>query len=1303
MRHTLHLETCNDHERTMTMTPPPFRRRRRHRLAADVSLVLALALLFLLAAPAPAAASPKPALRYPLASQFVPPIRTSAPYFFALHRDTFDAAGSANVFVSVAPLPPWLSFDTATLQFSASNVPVLGMLQRVPVAMMLLNVTASAAHPEDDDGALVVPMTIPITTIPPPDLINPIMYQLEVMSRNRVLPAGAAVLRMPKTGTRVLYLPLSPDTPTTLPAISATTFISPNASYPVAYDLYDSMTFDLPAWLRWDRAARVLAVQAAEPGYRALALAASNVPGWRGGPVEPFTLKLGNRPPRARNATTIRIVVPRGASINATLASLFDDPDGDPLSVSIAPAPGQIALGTLAVSDDEGVLTGTASRSVTLVATATDVVNATASVRVHLAVDGHDPLAIPAACAALGTPAAACVALAVNDSAPWAWRVPDDLFTLPAGAALAAMTYTCSPAPPAWLKYDPASRTFSGTPAAGAAPLVITIQATDTFGGMADVTVALTVNGATAATAGGTSAAADAKSNSVLAITVACICAAGFAVTLVALVLYYKPFAKDGSGGTAGGRRKSDMYFESIPPGTGATTATTSMGSVDVTHPAHPPTTGGRRPRRDGSLLSFRGSIQSFRSRSRPASVAPDATPVSVRGSLGGSGSASVHPLAAASPHKFHDDDDSGNAHADDAASHVVDVDDDEPIPPKQQHEIDMFASSDPTASTPATSSGSSGPKNAAVRYAPTASRPMLFADGGCDLGMQSFEASIVDCTVLTRKGSNGSGSGSGGDAGRTTTQSTSMDPISSPPSLTPPVGPRPTPSSSLGRLPTVRGELLRKCLARVERERLIAQEAEAARLAAATGATGAGAGSPVPAPALVAAMSASSALAAALNYGDSPDVSSTAASTSSDQSTTPLSEPVDGILVRSDSQQTSLDEMSSSSPRVMTSSSELSEFDSDEEEEESVYHTNDEPPTSASEPEQSSAALLSGLLDAYAKQSEATATASSSSSGYSSSEGTTTGSSATTTTVSESTSANTSPPSSSLLARRSGPGPALQLTVDTASRPPPPPLPVPAPAAAAANTSAYSASANSSFSLGLGLSPPFSPLCDVAVRHLIAYTDIPFRYILTLPGGLDPDRVLTRITSAGGPSLSSSRFGPATPSSSAGGSPLPGSYHASPVGDSGTDLRGLLPAPAGSDASVHSRGGIGAGVPEVYVQPAGTGAREAARMTYPNRFQTLSMAGSAGAAAVVPPSPGVQDPPPSATSALGLLMPLATSTQVQVSAPWLSIDVDVARGSGGVLRGTPGAVHAGSWVVEVLDGRSNAAVWKAVVKVLVQ
>jgi hypothetical protein len=200
--------------------------------------------------------------------------------------------------------------------------------------------------------------------------------------------------------------------------------------------------------------------------------------------------------------------------------------------------------------------------------------------------------------------------------------------------------------------------------------------------------------------------------------------------------------------------------------------------------------------------------------------------------------------------------------------------------------------------------------------------------------------------------------------------------------------------------------------------------------------------------------------------------------------------------------------------------------------------------------------------------------------------------------------------------------------------------------------------------------------MMDPPTRRLIAYSGIPFQFILTLPGGLKQENIYSCIRSL---EYGMDPFMYKEQSQAFGSTEKLGSYRSEDLSRS-------------SFRDVQSR--------QTIIQAASdANPREKARMTYPNSLGTLSYGGEALGIREDHVDSGIDHSQDAASIKAGLAMSLQNSTQLNLASLWLSVKIE-AQNRTGVLRGLPSSSHAGEWAVDIFEESPRQLVWKGIVKV---
>ncbi|GLX55621.1 hypothetical protein Pcaca02_09300 [Pectobacterium carotovorum subsp. carotovorum] len=183
--------------------------------------------------------------------------------------------------------------------------------------------------------------------------------------------------------------------------------------------------------------------------------------------------------------------IAQGGNLNVTVpAGTFTDPDGDTLTLSATLADGTALPAWLSFNPATGTFSGTPANgdvgSLTIKVTATDGSNASVSTTFGLTVTNVNDAPVVS-----GTIAAQSIAQGGSLNV----TVPAGTFTDPDGDTLTlSATLADGTALPSWLSFNPATGTFSGTPANGdVGSLTIKVTATDGSNASVSTTFGLTV------------------------------------------------------------------------------------------------------------------------------------------------------------------------------------------------------------------------------------------------------------------------------------------------------------------------------------------------------------------------------------------------------------------------------------------------------------------------------------------------------------------------------------------------------------------------------------------------------------------------------------------------------------------------------------------------------------------------------------------------------------------------------------------------------------------------------------------
>lgn len=243
-----------------------------------------------------------------------------------------------------------------------------------------------------------------------------------------------------------------------------------------------------PAWVKFDAATRTLSGIPDDASVGQLVLVVLATDNYGAGTGIGIALNIGaaNRKP-VLNAAPADAKALRGTQFSYTVpAGLFTDPDKDALSYSVTLEKGASLPSWLSFDAKTGVLSGTPSalEHLVLAVTATDAHGLIAQTLMKLDVENR----VPAFSAWSQVPGGAA-----NES--WKFTVPQSSFT--DGDAGDVLTYAASAADggalPAWLSFDAATRTFSGTPPAVGAYQVL-VKASDANGATASALLPITID-----------------------------------------------------------------------------------------------------------------------------------------------------------------------------------------------------------------------------------------------------------------------------------------------------------------------------------------------------------------------------------------------------------------------------------------------------------------------------------------------------------------------------------------------------------------------------------------------------------------------------------------------------------------------------------------------------------------------------------------------------------------------------------------------------------------------------------------
>ncbi|MCL6332494.1 tandem-95 repeat protein [Pectobacterium carotovorum subsp. carotovorum] len=248
----------------------------------------------------------------------------------------------------------------------------------------------------------------------------------------------------------------------------------------------------LPAWLSFNPATGTFSGTPANGDVGSLTIKVTATDGSSASVSTTFGLTVTNvNDAPVVSGTIAAQSIAQGGSLSVTVpAGTFTDPDGDTLTLSATLADGTALPSWLSFNPATGTFSGTPANgdvgSLTIKVTATDGSNASVSTTFGLTVTNVNDAPVVS-----GTIAAQSIAQGGSLSV----TVPAGTFTDPDGDTLTlSATLADGTALPAWLSFNPATGTFSGTPASGdIGNLTIKVTATDGSSASVSTTFSLTV------------------------------------------------------------------------------------------------------------------------------------------------------------------------------------------------------------------------------------------------------------------------------------------------------------------------------------------------------------------------------------------------------------------------------------------------------------------------------------------------------------------------------------------------------------------------------------------------------------------------------------------------------------------------------------------------------------------------------------------------------------------------------------------------------------------------------------------
>ncbi|MEI7198551.1 putative Ig domain-containing protein, partial [Pectobacterium versatile] len=248
----------------------------------------------------------------------------------------------------------------------------------------------------------------------------------------------------------------------------------------------------LPSWLSFNPATGTFSGTPANGDVGSLTIKVTATDGSNASVSTTFGLTVTNvNDAPVVSGTIAAQSIAQGGSLNVTVpAGTFTDPDGDTLTLSATLADGTALPAWLSFNPATGTFSGTPASgdigNLTIKVTATDGSSASVSTTFSLTVTTVNEAPVVS-----GTIAAQSIAQGGNLNV----TIPAGTFTDPDGDTLTlSATLADGTALPAWLSFNPATGTFSGTPANGdVGSLTIKVTATDGSNASVSTTFGLTV------------------------------------------------------------------------------------------------------------------------------------------------------------------------------------------------------------------------------------------------------------------------------------------------------------------------------------------------------------------------------------------------------------------------------------------------------------------------------------------------------------------------------------------------------------------------------------------------------------------------------------------------------------------------------------------------------------------------------------------------------------------------------------------------------------------------------------------
>ncbi|POE11853.1 hypothetical protein BV921_05660 [Pectobacterium odoriferum] len=395
----------------------------------------------------------------PVVSGTVPPqsVAQDSSLNFTLPSGLFtdaDAGDTLTLSATLADgtaLPSWLSFNPATGTFSGT--PANG-----DVGSLTIKVTAT----DGSNASVSTTFGLTVTNVnDAPVVATPIPAQSVAQDGSLSFTVPAGTFTDPDGDTLTLSATLADGTA-------------------------------LPSWLSFNPATGTFSGTPASGDIGNLTIKVTATDGSSASVSTTFSLTVTNvNEAPVVSGTIAAQSIAQGGNLTVTVpAGTFTDPDGDTLTLSATLADGTALPAWLSFNPATGTFSGTPANgdvgSLTIKVTATDGSNASVSTTFGLTVTNVNDAPVVS-----GTIAAQSIAQGGNLNV----TVPAGTFTDPDGDTLTlSATLADGTALPSWLSFNPATGTFSGTPANGdVGSLTIKVTATDGSNASVSTTFGLTV------------------------------------------------------------------------------------------------------------------------------------------------------------------------------------------------------------------------------------------------------------------------------------------------------------------------------------------------------------------------------------------------------------------------------------------------------------------------------------------------------------------------------------------------------------------------------------------------------------------------------------------------------------------------------------------------------------------------------------------------------------------------------------------------------------------------------------------